>query len=295
MKANNHTEFQNADRLVLIAYLSSATEAPGPEFSATAEKHRDDYLFGYTTDADAIKEAGVTPPAIVLYRKFDEPRIDFADHVTSATVKEIEAFALENSIPYIDEVHAENYQAYMQSGLPLGYLFIDPTEATKEEHIAALRPVASKHKGKVNFVWIDAIKFGDHAKALNLPEAKWPSFVLQDIGKQLKYPLDQTQDFTADKVDEWIEKYVAGELKPELKSEAIPATQDEAVYTVVGKTFEDVALDVSKDVFIEFYAPWCGHCKRLKPTWDSLGERYAKVKDSLVMYVFSHIPFLSMT
>ncbi|KAL5530128.1 PDI1 [Sanghuangporus sanghuang] len=283
IKASNHSEFQQADRLVLIAYLSSETQAPAPEFTKTAEKHRDDYLFGFTTDEEVIKEAGVEPPAIVLYRKFDEPRIDFALHAPSATVKEIEAFALENSIPYIDEVSGENYQRYVTSGLPLGYLFVDPTDEKKEEHIAALRPVAQKHKGKINFVWIDAIKFGDHAKALNLPEVKWPGFVLQDLSKQLKYPLSQSEEFTPEKVDVLLEKYLAGDLQPELKSEAIPAEQNEAVYTVVGKTFEDVVFDDSKDVFLEFYAPWCGHCKRLKPTWDSLGERYANVKNRLII------------
>ena len=38
-------------------------------------------------------------------------------------------------------------------------------------------------------------------------------------------------------------------------------------------TWDDVTGD--KTAFIKFFAPWCGHCKKMKPDWDKLMEKYA--------------------
>ncbi|KAI0053547.1 protein disulfide isomerase [Auriscalpium vulgare] len=283
--AANIEEFKHADKIVAVAYVASHTDAPAAQFSATAEKHRDDYLFGLSTDSAAIDAAGVTPPAIVVYRAFDDPETTYPYPIASADVKDIETWIKELAIPTIEEVNGENYMTYAQSGKPLAYLFVDPTDAKKDQLISAVRDIALQHKGHINFVWIDAIKFGDHAKALNLNEAKWPSFVIQELEKQLKFPLSQSEEATPEAIKEWTDSFVAGKLEPELKSQPIPESQDEAVFTLVGKQFDEVVFDDEKDVFVEFYASWCvcGHCKRLKPTWDTLAERYTSVKDRLVI------------
>ncbi len=54
---------------------------------------------------------------------------------------------------------------------------------------------------------------------------------------------------------------------------------------LVGKTFEREVLKADKDVFVEFYAPWCGHCKKLAPTWSELAKQINK-SDSLILAKF---------
>ncbi|KDQ26032.1 hypothetical protein PLEOSDRAFT_31793 [Pleurotus ostreatus PC15] len=289
----NHEEFKNASNnsrvVVTIAYVASSTESPAVEFSAVAEKHRDRsaYVFGLSTDEDAIDAAGVTPPAIVVYRSFDEPKTVYPGLPISAVSNfELEEWISSLSVPVIDEISAENYAVYINSPKPLAYLFLDPSSPDKEVYIEAIRPVAQQYKPQVNFVWIDAVKFVTHAKALNLKDVKWPAFVIQDLGrKHLAYPLDQSMDVTPEAVGNWLQQFLDGKLEPMLRSAPIPEIQYGPVSTVVGKQFNEIVLDDSKDVFVEFYTTWCacGHCKRLKPIWDSLGEKYAPLKEKITI------------
>jgi len=94
--------------------------------------------------------------------------------------------------------------------------------------------------------------------------------VIVDGTNALKYKM--TSEFSVENVQQFVNDYLAGKLKNFIKSAPIPESNDGPVKVVVGENFKDVVMDPTKDVLIEFYAPWCGHCKHLAPIYEKLAS-----------------------
>jgi protein disulfide-isomerase A1 len=267
-------EFKTADKVVIVAYFAADDAASNSTFSSVAEKLRDDYLFGATNDAALAKAEGVQQPAIVLYKSFDEGKNTFEEKFDDEAITK---FAKTAAIPLVGEVGPETYAGYMavsetakpsggnslmwnhQAGLPLAYIFAEtPEERTKLAE--TLKPIAQKHKGVISFATIDAKAFGAHAGNLNL-EQQWPAFAIQETVKNQKFPFDQSKEITEETIGAFVQDFVDGKVEPSIKSEPIPEKQDGPVKVVVAHNYDNIVLDDSKDVLVEFYAPWCGHCK----------------------------------
>lgn len=48
------------------------------------------------------------------------------------------------------------------------------------------------------------------------------------------------------------------------------------VVEITPENWDETVVNSGKSVFIKFFAPWCGHCKNLKPDWDLLGDTGSK-------------------
>ncbi|KAL3418990.1 protein disulfide isomerase [Phlyctema vagabunda] len=263
-------DFKKADKVVLVGYFAADDKTSNEIFTAAAEKLRDTFPFGASNDAALAKAEEVTFPSVVLYKSFDEGKSVFAEKFD---VEAIEQFAKTASIPLIGEVGPETYATYMSAGIPLAYIFAE-TEEERTQIATTLKPLAEKHRGAISFATIDAKAFGAHAGNLNLKADVFPAFAIQDTVNNKKFPFDQEKELTAKDVGAFVDDFVAGKVEPSIKSEPIPEKQEGPVQIVVAKNYDDIVLDDKKDVLIEFYAPWCGHCKALAPKYDILGGLY---------------------
>jgi len=244
----------------------------------------DDFKFGITSEAAVLAEYEVTEDAaIVLFKDFDEKKNVFDDKFE---VEVITKFVEANSMPMVVEFNHESAQKIFSGSIKSHLLLF---VSYKSDEYAAQKEMASKiakdFKGQLLFVTVDTDE-DDHKRILEffgIKEEELPGMRLIKLEEDMAKYKPQTNAIDEDSIRAFVKGFLDGSLKQHLLSEDVPEDWDkEAVKVLVGKNFEEVAMDTNKHVLVEFYAPWCGHCKQLAPTWDKLGEKFADTEDIVV-------------
>ena len=88
----------------------------------------------------------------------------------------------------------------------------------------------------------------------------------------------QPEDYTGGRTAEDIIAYI-GERTGARSKVSNPVSH---VVDLTTSNFDDIVQDADKDVLVEFYAPWCGHCKNLAPVYEKLGTAYKNEDDCVV-------------
>ncbi|KAJ4750061.1 Disulfide-isomerase-like protein [Rhynchospora pubera] len=57
------------------------------------------------------------------------------------------------------------------------------------------------------------------------------------------------------------------------------------VVEVTLESFDDVIFDITKHVFVQFYAPWCGHCHNFAPTYEKVASIFKLDEDVVIARV----------
>jgi len=270
-----------ADNDIAIIGFFDSVDSDGAKAFLAAAGNMDDFPFGIATEAAVLAEYKAA--GVVIFKNFDEGRNDLEGEVTEESVA---AFVAGNSLPLVVDFSQDTAQKIFSGDIKSHLLLF--MSAAAEDHAAKVeiaRGIAKDHKGQMLFVTINTDE-EDHKRIMEffgMEESELPSMRIIKLEEDMSKFKPTSTELSDSNIRAFVKSYLAGELKPHLMSEEIPEDWDkEPVKVLVAKNFEEVAKDTTKDVLVEFYAPWCGHCKQLTPIWDKLGEKY-KDHESIII------------
>ncbi|KAH8893640.1 protein disulfide isomerase [Thozetella sp. PMI_491] len=266
--------------IVLIGYIDENDQFAKDQFSAAAEKLHEDFPIGLASSTEVARYKNIAKtPAIVLYEPWEEGNVVYDGEFEIEAIKK---FAQTAYTPLVGELNGDTFNQYT-SGAPTAFFFAKLDDGVKE-WTDKLKPIAKTQK--IRIAVANTNEFGGFAEFLAVGDNGYPSFAIYDPRIKQKFAAAETgTSLTTDKIARLVDDFVAGNLSPTIKSLPVPARQDGPVTVVVAKTFDQIVMDPTKDVLINFFREDCPYCKALAPTWDKLGELYKKqqLSDHLVV------------
>jgi len=261
--------------LVVIGFFTEGANKLMDEFVKAADGLSEEFKFAHTQNKELLDHFGYNDE-IVLFRpkrlhSMFEPKLVKAENAESAF--KIKSFVRENANGLCGQRTTGNAEQF-EKPLVVAYYEVDYVKNTKGTNYWRNRvmKVAKKLVGeglKVNFAVADKDDFRGEIEEYGLTAGDKPVVAARNA-KDEKFVM--VGDFDMAVFETFVRDFMAGKLEAYLKSEPLPDNSG-PLKVAVAKNFDEVVNDPERDVLIEFYAPWCGHCKSLAPKYEELAEK----------------------
>jgi len=280
--ADDAKAFIGKDSVGVIGYFSGEDSSLAKAFLRAADG-LPDVRFAHTVSDDVKSAMDQSEESIVLYR----PKVlqsKFEDAVVKCTetnTQKIKSFISSEALGLCGERNQGN-AANFEKPLFVAYFNVDYERNPKGTNYWRNRvmKVGKKLRDAGESLYFAISDLGEMSRELEEcgisdKSGNKPVVCAYD-SKGKKYKMEA--DFSMDTFEQFVKDVQAGKIENHMKSEPLPEGNDEPgkVKILVAKNFDEIVNDETKDVLVEFYAPWCGHCKSLAPKYDELAE---KLKD----------------
>lgn len=199
---------------------------------------------------------------------------------TTPTDKEsCEKLYKESMYPLFGGLDGDTFGQYMERENGMIWTLLPMTADNVKEKVEGVRPmmteIAKELGTAYSVTWTNTIEFGKVLESM-FGVKEFPRIVVQKkVGDKKNFiyegPIEK-KDIMA-----YIDDVLTGKIVATLKSEEAPEEpQADPVKVVVGKNLEAMVYSETKDVLLEIYAPWCGHCKKLEPEYTKVAKKVVK-------------------
>lgn len=277
--------------LTLVGYFGDLTGTSAALTAFTEACRTLDVTCAQTSDAAVAKQAGASKESLSIITKFKpEEKRETIAYKGKMTAEDIMTFANTESLPAVVPFTESFTERIFSVGVSYHMLFIGKPEHLKASNsaFAAYTKVAQKLKKNRDFIYVSVDTADEESEPVRsffeTEELELPVlFGFQMEPGQKKFRL--MEKLTEASIEAFGKGILDGSIQPQLKSDEIPEAGEDVdghVQIVVGKSFDDVVKTSKKDVLLEIYAPWCGHCKSLEPIYKKLATRFKDI-DSVVI------------
>nr|XP_033775897.1 protein disulfide-isomerase A3 [Geotrypetes seraphini] len=255
------------------------------EFLKAASSLRENYRFAHTSENAILEKYKPDGDGIVIFRpshlanKFEDSTVSYSDLKMSNN--KIKNFIQENIFGICLHLTEDNKDLFQGKDILIAYYDVDYEKNPKGSNYWRNRvmKVAKSFLDagkKLTFAVASHKTFGNELSDYGLDGStgEVPVVAIRNA-KGEKFVMQEEFSRDGKALERFLQDYFDDKLKRYLKSEPVPESNDGPVKTVVAENFEEIVNDESKDVLIEFYAPWCGHCKNLEPKYKELAEKVA--------------------